>query len=520
MLPGSDRRESPADAESFPRFEGEVVTDTVREEKQVKPGDVLGGKFRIERVLGEGGMGIVCAATHLQLGQLVALKFMLRPALAHKENVARFEQEARAAVRLRSDHVAKVTDVGKLDDGAPYMVMEFLEGTDLDAVLEKQGPLPIATAVDYVLQACEAIAEAHELGIVHRDLKPKNLFLAQKLGGRAIVKVLDFGISKQMGVDDMSLTSTTHVLGSPNYMSPEQLRSSKHVDHRTDIWSLGAILFELLTGQVPFPAETVTALTAKVITEAPESLRKLRPDLPEDLRGIVLKCLEKSAEHRFQSVRELVAALTPFATAQQAAASAIVAGTSAPSLSSPAVPVAASSIPTDRPSIRTGNGNTDVAWDKTQLAEGQRRSRAPLFAALAAVGVVTLVGGIFAVKHFVGSGPTPSATVASSTTVTSTPTATATGAGAGGDLAGLPTNRDPMTPLVSPTGGPDRPLPGASATTTTRTPAGNVGARPSAAKDAGAAAIASTPPITTSSAVPTPPPTTTKTNDILPTSRN
>ncbi len=495
------------------------MTDTVREEKQVRPGDILGGKFRIERVLGEGGMGLVCAATHLQLGQLVALKFMLRPALAHPENVARFEQEARAAVRLRSDHVAKVTDVGKLDDGAPYMVMEFLEGTDLDVVVEKQGALPIATAVDYVLQACEAIAEAHELGIVHRDLKPKNLFLAQKLGGRAIVKVLDFGISKQMGAEDMSLTSTTHVLGSPNYMSPEQLRSSKHVDHRTDIWSLGAILFELLTGQVPFPAETVTALTAKVITESPDSLRKLRPDLPDELRSIVLKCLEKSVDHRFQSVRELVTALAPFATAQQAAASASIVGTSAPSLvGPPTVPVAASSVPADRPSIRTGGSNTDVAWDKTQLAEGQRRSRLPLLAALAVVGIGVLVGGIVAVKHFGGGNPPASATAETKTTAS-------TAAAGGGELAGLPTTRDPITPLVSPTGGPDRPLPGTSATAShpTGTGAGIAtgGARPlHAGKDAGAAPSA-TPSTTAASTTPTTTATPSTTNhDILPSSRN
>jgi len=213
---------------------------TAQSDRPIKPGDVLGGKFRIERVLGEGGMGIVCAATHLQLGQLVALKFMLPQAMAHAENIARFEREARNAVRLKSDHVAKVTDVGRLDDGAPYMVMEYLEGNDLDAVLAERGPLPIPVAVDFVLQACEAVAEAHSLGIVHRDLKPKNLFLATKHGGRSIVKVLDFGIAKQLGVtEDMSLTRTTQVIGSPNYMSPEQLRASKDVDHRTDIWALG-----------------------------------------------------------------------------------------------------------------------------------------------------------------------------------------------------------------------------------------------------------------------------------------
>ncbi|CAN5325713.1 hypothetical protein BH09MYX1_BH09MYX1_41340 [soil metagenome] len=500
------------------------MNDTVREEKQVKPGDVLGGKFRIERVLGEGGMGIVCAATHLQLGQLVALKFMLRPALAHKENVARFEQEARAAVRLKSDHVARVTDVGTLDDGAPYMVMEYLEGTDLDVLLERQGPLPVATAVDYVLQACEAIAEAHDLGIVHRDLKPKNLFLASKLNGRAVVKVLDFGISKQMGgPDDMSLTSTTHVMGSPNYMSPEQLRSSKNVDRRTDIWSLGAILFELLTAQVPFPAESVTALTAKVITESPESLRKLRPDLPEELRSIVLKCLEKSVDHRFQSVGELVAALSPFATAAQAAASASILSTSSGSSGSSGSLNALSSTspPKDRPSIRTGGSGTESAWDKTQLAESApaRKSRVPIF-----LGATALVVALTFAIGFVAFHKThPSQTGTRDTADTAaSPNAASSGANSS-PLAGLPTERDPLTPLVSPTGGPDHPLPGSSGSsasssaTTSHLP--TTLHPPGVTKDAGVAAIVSTT-APTISAPPIASPAPTKTNDILPNSRN
>ena len=177
------------------------IPDTPRPsgDDPVKPGDVLSAKFRVERVLGVGGMGVVVAATHLQLGQLVALKFMLKQALQYPDNVARFEREARAAVRLRSDHVAKVTDVGRLDGddaaggGAPYMVMEFLEGEDLDRYIRRFGPLPVQIAVDFLLQAAEAIAEAHALGIVHRDLKPKNLFLTQRLNGEPLVKVLDFG---------------------------------------------------------------------------------------------------------------------------------------------------------------------------------------------------------------------------------------------------------------------------------------------------------------------------------------
>ena len=280
----------------------------------VNPGDVLGGKFRVERVLGEGGMGVVAAATHLKLGQTVALKFMLPAAMKYPENLARFEREARAAVRLKSDHVARVSDVGHLENGAPYIVMEYLEGEDLDAVVER-GRLPIETSVDYVLQACEAVAEAHTLGIVHRDLKLKNLFLTKRLSGKPLIKVLDFGISKSVGDADLSLTSTTQVLGSPNYMSPEQLRSARDVDHRTDIWALGVILHELLTGQVPFLADSVTQLTVMVLEDPPRAVIDLRPEVPAGLAEAIAKCLEKKPENRFQNVNELARAIAPFASA-------------------------------------------------------------------------------------------------------------------------------------------------------------------------------------------------------------
>src|SRR5580693_7216018 len=167
------------------------------------------------------------------------------------EYVARFEREARTAVKIKSEHVARVIDVGQLESGSPYMVMEYLEGEDLQGWLEKQGRLPIERAVDFLLQACEAIAEAHAMGIVHRDLKPANLFCIRRPDGTLSIKVLDFGISKAAGAS-MGMTSTQAVMGSPLYMSPEQMGSSKGVDARSDIWALGVILFELVTGRVPF----------------------------------------------------------------------------------------------------------------------------------------------------------------------------------------------------------------------------------------------------------------------------
>ncbi len=220
----------------------------------VAPGEVLAGKYRVDRVLGAGGMGVVVAAHHVHLDERVALKFLLPDALRSPEAVARFVREARAAVKIKSEHVARVTDVGHLENGAPYIVMEYLEGVDLSAWLRQNGPMPIPQAVDFVLQACEAIADAHVLGIVHRDLKPSNLFCIRRTDGQSSIKVLDFGISKILnpGTPRPDMTATSALIGSPLYMSPEQMSLSKGVDVRTDIWSLGIILFELITGRTPF----------------------------------------------------------------------------------------------------------------------------------------------------------------------------------------------------------------------------------------------------------------------------
>jgi serine/threonine-protein kinase len=279
----------------------------------VAEGEVLAGKYRVDRVLGVGGMGVVVAATHIQLDQRVALKFMLPHGLENGPLVERFTREARAAARLRSDHVARVLDVGTMATGSPYMVMEFLEGSDLGAVLESRGPLSVDGAVDYLLQACDAVAEAHSLGIVHRDLKPRNLFLTHRNDGRPLVKVLDFGISKQKtGGPELSLTRTSEIMGSPNYMSPEQLRASRAADERSDIWALGVILYELLTAQVPFQAESVTQLTAMVLSDPPVPIQSLRSGVPDELARVIDRCLQKDPSGRFQSIAELSLALQRF----------------------------------------------------------------------------------------------------------------------------------------------------------------------------------------------------------------
>lgn len=280
---------------------------------EVQPGDLLAGKYRIERVLGRGGMGVVVSAIHEQLGERVALKFLLPESANNAEAAARFLREARAAVKIRSEHVARVTDVGTLESGSPYMVMEYLEGTDLAQYLESHGPLPIDEAVEYVLQACEALAEAHALGIIHRDLKPANLFRTERADGSPSVKLLDFGISKMVTLGG-SMTRTSSMMGSPLYMAPEQMTSAKHVDPRADVWALGVILHELLTGRLPFMGETLPELCAQVLTERPRSLRELRPDAPEELEQIILRCLEREREQRCGSVAELAVALRPFAS--------------------------------------------------------------------------------------------------------------------------------------------------------------------------------------------------------------
>jgi serine/threonine-protein kinase len=278
----------------------------------VREGDILDAKYRVERVLGVGGMGVVVAATHVQLQTRVALKFLLPAVLGHPQVVHRFAREARAAVQIHSEHVARVIDVGTLPTGSPYMVMEYLEGGDLAEAVAKGGAMPVAKAVGYVLEACEAIAEAHALGIVHRDLKPANLFLARRPGRDPIIKVLDFGISKSNEATTSGLTQTSNVLGSPQYMAPEQMMSSKDVDARADIWALGGILYELVTGAPPFVAETMAEIVYMVTQRDAPPLLERRPELPPALGAVLARALSRAPAGRFADVAKLAAALAPF----------------------------------------------------------------------------------------------------------------------------------------------------------------------------------------------------------------
>jgi len=266
------------------------------------------GKYRIESILGQGGMGVVAECTHLQLNQRLAIKMLRQDVLADQDAVERFMREAQAAAKLRSEYVAHVSDVGALENGTPYMVMEFLEGMDLGALIDDRGKLAIPWACDLMLQTAEALAEAHSLGIVHRDIKPTNLFVTWRPDGTALIKVLDFGISKSTMGTDMHLTQTQSLLGTPAYMSPEQMRSARLVDARTDIWSLGSVLYELLEGRKPFEAESFSEMCVKVAVDPPSPMLHTPPELQQ----VVLRCLAKSPEQRYPTMADFARDLVPF----------------------------------------------------------------------------------------------------------------------------------------------------------------------------------------------------------------
>jgi eukaryotic-like serine/threonine-protein kinase len=283
-------------------------------------GDVLAQKYRVESMVGRGGMGVVLSARHVQLGQVVAIKLLTLPPDEDRrdEAIGRFLHEAQAAAKLQNDHVVRIYDVGQLDNGLPFMVMELLVGADLGTVLDERGALTEPEAVDYVLQACAGVAEAHRMGIVHRDLKPSNLFVTKRSDGLPLLKVLDFGISKQLtdpasGEAVPTFTNTRTLMGSPHYMSPEQVRDARRVDGRTDIWALGVILQELITDAPVFHGESFPGVCAAIVADPPMPVRTMRPDVSAALEAIIGRCLEKDAKLRFQSVAELQAALMPLA---------------------------------------------------------------------------------------------------------------------------------------------------------------------------------------------------------------
>ncbi len=284
-------------------------------------GQIIGGRYRVEAMIGAGSMGYVVSAWHLELDQRVALKILNPDVFERGEALQRFRREVRAAARIRSEHVARVTDVGTLEAGEPYMVMELLQGNNVEEEITRRGTIPLTEAVGYVLEAMEAVAEAHAAGIVHRDLKPANLFITRRADRTRLVKVLDFGISKSLADSqashDMSLTKTGVIIGSPLYMSPEQMRSTKDADARSDIWALGAILFQLVTGRPPYMGETIPELCAQLFSEDAPPPSTLRRDLPPGLDLILARALARDPKQRYQNVAEFGEALVEFAPASR-----------------------------------------------------------------------------------------------------------------------------------------------------------------------------------------------------------
>jgi len=284
----------------------------------VRVGEIVGERYQIEELVEIGGMGLVTRALDRTTRHRVALKMLLPGIAKNPEMVTRFRREARALGMLRSLHVVRVLSIDDLPNGVPYMVLEYLEGQDLGRVLEMRGPLPVGEAVRYVMQACDAIGEAHAHNIVHRDIKPANLFLTNHRG-RPHVKVIDFGAARarfgsEAAHHEPSLTRTGLSLGTPGYMAPEQLRGEK-VDKRADIWALGVTLYELLAGFPPFVGEDHQAMVVRVLRMAPEPISSVRDDVPLELDAVIRKCLAKSKTQRPPSVEAFAEAIEPFASA-------------------------------------------------------------------------------------------------------------------------------------------------------------------------------------------------------------
>lgn len=274
----------------------------------MKLGSIVAGKYRLERVIGRGSMGVVMASTDMTLGRRVAVKLILPHHAADPQLRGRFIREARTMTRLRSEHVARVHEAGELEDGMLYLAMELLEGQSLEQLVNSGGPLPAPDAVDLMLEALDAVSEAHEIGLVHRDLKPSNMFLAARIGQPPILKVLDFGIVKDT-TSGAKLTATGTLPGTPAYMAPEQIALEEHlIDARADVWALGVTLFEILTGSLPFGGP-INVMLARIRSEAPPRLRASRSDVAPELEAIVNRCLSKHPEGRFANGGELARAL-------------------------------------------------------------------------------------------------------------------------------------------------------------------------------------------------------------------
>jgi serine/threonine protein kinase len=286
-------------------------------EEDVPEGEILGGKYRVERVLGAGGMGVVVKVTRLEGEGTFALKF-LRPSVARDPMAAkRFRREAEAAGRIESPHVVKISDIGDLATGAPYLVMEYLEGTTLEKRLAGGQRLPLAEACDLALQIAEGLAAAHAMGVIHRDIKPANLYLVADAEGAGLLKIADFGVSKILDPagpeSGRGLTRTQTSIGSPLYMSPEQMRSARTADFRADQWSLGAVLYRMATGHLPFEASSMVRLCVLVLSADFVPTTERCPELPAEFAAAVERCFRVEPAERYADIAAWAEAFAPFA---------------------------------------------------------------------------------------------------------------------------------------------------------------------------------------------------------------
>lgn len=380
-------------------------------------GEVFADKYRVDGVLGEGGMGLVMYAQHLELDQRVAVKFLLNDPFASEEGAERFRREARAAAKIQSDHVVRVLDVGVLDSGIRYMVMEYLDGRDLAEELAEKKIFPIGVAAGFLVEAIDAVAHAHAVGIIHRDLKPANLFLTRRRDGGKRIKVLDFGISKAVGLattPELSLTKTSAWIGSPLYMAPEQMESARDVDERADIWSLGAILYELVSGRTPYQADSLPHLCNLLLTQNPQPIKEICPEVPDAMADAIMGCLVRDPKARTQKVLDLARALAPFATSitgssmrpsilmhLDAASQTVHTETFGSNGISSRIPLTDSDATKQPPpdlTIRSreddSEGGTHAAWGATGPEPSKERSPTKIALLLVAL-VGLLIGGVF-----------------------------------------------------------------------------------------------------------------------------
>ena len=357
------------------------------------PGTLFAGRYRIERLLGAGGMGSVLLARHEVIGQHVALKLLHPEAAGSPAAVERFVKEARAASKIEGQHVVRIYDVGTDDGtpkGRPYLCMEYLRGRDLGQVYDAHGALPAYEVCSALLDASIALAQAHSVGIVHRDLKPSNLFYAEQPAGKPVLKVLDFGIAKmEEGLGSVHATATGMIMGTPSYMAPEQMRSSKMVDARADIWALGVIAYELLTGRLPYLGESLGDILFAVVEKPPPWPHHVRPELGKDLSAVVMKCLQRDPDKRYATVTELSDALEPFATASRHGTAAALRMTiSGENLPRPSLDDLESAKTEQLHAVPVGTPKTVAEW-VTDGGVRLKRSRR----AVAAVTALLLVGG-------------------------------------------------------------------------------------------------------------------------------